>query len=102
RAARGRIERARYVAVQSERIARTARLPGRNCRKQCLGVRVKRATVKLVTVRQFHGASQVHDHDAVAYFTNDRQVMADKHKGYAEPLPYVLQKIDDLALHTGV
>ena len=50
----------------------------RNCGHERLGVRVKRAQVNFISVRQFHNLAQIHDRYSIADMPNHAQVVGDE------------------------
>src|SRR5919108_1057021 len=71
------VERARYVALEDDRLGRAPPPPGRNRhrREQRTGVRVLRLSVEGVTGRELRDLAEVHDHDAVGDVADDVQVV---------------------------
>src|SRR6476620_11541173 len=96
-----RIDRARDVAFEDDRLALAAALGvrDRNRRKECARVRVLRLLVERVTRRELRDLAQVHDHHAVGDVADDVQVVGDEDVREAEVVLEVLEQVEDLSLN---
>src|SRR6185503_17541 len=68
-------------------------------REQGLAVWVERVLVEVDAVRELDDLAEVHDRDAVADVTNDRQVVRDEQIRQLEAILQLLEQIDDLRLN---
>ena len=101
-AARGRVDRARHVALEDDALLRGVGVGHRHRRQQRLGVGVLRPREQRGAVGDLDDLAEIHDRDAVADVLDDRDVVGDEQIGEAELALQVAQQVDDLRLHRDV
>jgi len=77
-AARGRVDRARHVALQDDALARRLGVGNRDRRQERLGVGVLRAGEEGALVGELDDLAEIHDRDAVADVLDHRKVVGDE------------------------
>ena len=103
-AAGRRVDRARHVALEHDRLALRDQArgsgsgPPRGARR-CRGASARRRARRDRRSRQL---AEVHDHDAVRDVAHDVQVVRDEDVGQAELALQVLQEVENLSLHRDV
>src|SRR5882757_9015337 len=84
-AARGRVDRARDVALEDDALALAVGVGDRHGGEQRLGIGVLRAAAERVARRALHDAAEIHDDDAVGDVLDDGEVVGDEKQRKAEP-----------------
>ena len=104
RASSGRIKGAWYLTGQNGAAARarSGRVWDRDCANQSLCVRMLRALVYDVGIREFNDPPQVHDSDAVRNVANRGKVMRNKEVGEVELLLKILHQVHNLGLNRDI
>src|SRR6266446_8415097 len=77
-AARGRIERARYLAAYGQLLVPVVRVRGQGSGKEGLGIGVERLGAELKAVGELDDLAEIHDRDPMADMGHGGQVMADE------------------------
>src|SRR5690349_1354105 len=99
-----RVQRARHVALEDDRLAgaTTLWIGDRNGGEQRTRIRVLWLLVELQLWRQLDDLAEVHDEDAIRDVTDDIEVVGDEDVGQPEVLLQVLEQVEDLGLHGDV
>src|SRR5215213_6678616 len=87
----GRVDRARYVALQDDRVANGAGLRHRHGRQQRLGVRMPRRGEDLLPWRHLDDLAEIHHGNAVRHMLDDCEVVADEEQREAKLALQILQ-----------
>ena len=97
-----RIDRARHVALEDDRVADGSGLWHRHGREQSLGVGMPRRGEYLLSGPHLDDLAEIHDGDTMRHVLDDRQIVADEEQRKAELALQILQQVDDLRLDRDV
>ena len=97
-AARRRVCRARYLALELDRILLRVRIQRGNRRQQRLGVGMAGREKQFLGRRDLDDLAEIHDRDLVADMGHHRQVVGDEQEGQAHLLLKGFQKVEDVRL----